>query len=55
MHILLVGFGEVAFSKAQVIDRIQQVGLANAIIAANSHDPFPELEIRLFIILELYE
>jgi hypothetical protein len=54
-HILLIGFGEIAFCKAQVIDRIQQVGLANPIIAANSHDPFPELEISLFIVLELYE
>ena len=54
-YILLVGFGEITFREAEIINRIQQVGLANAIVTANAYNPFPELEICLFVIFELYE
>jgi hypothetical protein len=53
--ILLVGFGEIALGEAEVIDRIEQVGLADAIIATNADDPVLELEGGLGIILELDE
>ena len=54
-NVLLVGFGKIAFCDAEVIDGVQQVGLADPIIAADSYDPFLEFESGLSVILELHQ
>ena len=55
IDVLLIGAGEIALGEAQVVDGIQQIGLAYAVFAANPYDPFPELESRLVVILKLNE
>ena len=55
LYILLIGFGEIAFGKAEIVDRVQQVGLPHPVVAGNADDPFPELETGLAIVLELNE
>ena len=52
---MLIGFGKIAAGETEIIDRIQEIGLAHAVITANAHDPFPELEGVLAVILILYE
>jgi carboxypeptidase Q len=53
VYILLVGPREITPGKAEVINSIQQIGLANTVIAANAYDPFPEPEGRLLVVFEL--
>lgn len=55
MHIPLIGSGKIAPGKGKIVDGIQQIGLAYAIITANPHYPFPELKGGLAVILELDE
>jgi hypothetical protein len=53
--ILAVAPGKITFGKAAVINGIQQVGFANAIGAANAHDPLAERKWRLPVIFKLGE
>ena len=53
LDILLIAAGEIAFGKTEIVDGIEQVCLAYAIVSANAHDPLPELEGSLAIVLEL--
>jgi hypothetical protein len=54
-YILLIGFSKIAFCDAEIINGIQQIGLTDPIIAADSYDPFPEFESGLSVILELHQ
>lgn len=51
-YIGLVAAREIASGEAEVIQGIQEVGLADAIIAADADDPFIEAEGGLRIVLE---
>jgi hypothetical protein len=44
---------KIAFGEAEIVDGIQQVGLANAVTPADTHDPFIETEFPRKIVLEL--
>ena len=44
---------EITFSEAEIVNSIQQVGLANAISAAYANDALGKLELLVKIILEL--
>jgi hypothetical protein len=55
MYILLVGPAKVTLSETEIIQGVQQISLAHAIIAANANDPFPEPESGLGVVLELEE
>jgi hypothetical protein len=39
-HIALVGFAKIAPGKTEIVYGVQQIGFANAIRSAQSHDPF---------------
>ena len=45
--------GEITFCKTQIVNRIQQIGFAHAIAAANTHNALVELELLVKIIFEL--
>jgi len=45
--------GKIAFGKAEIIDRIQEVSLAQAILTADTNYPFIKLKTPVTIILEL--
>ncbi len=45
--------GEVAFGKAEVVNSIQQVGFANAIIATNAHYPVAEIKCLVRVVFKL--
>jgi hypothetical protein len=47
--------GEIAFGKAEVVDGVKQIGLPDAITAANAYDPFPKAKSGLFIVLKLHQ
>jgi hypothetical protein len=51
----LVAAGEIALGETQVIEGVQQVSLADAVIATDTHDPLMKAEPGLFIIFELNE
>ena len=53
LHILLVAAGEITFGETKVIDGVKQVGLPNAIVATETHDPFRKPEGSLGVVLEL--
>jgi hypothetical protein len=55
VYALLVGPGKIALGKTEVIQCIQQVGLADAVVAANADDPFLKPEKGLGVVLELYD
>jgi hypothetical protein len=55
IHILLVGPRKITLGKTKIVDGIQQVGLADSIVAANADDPLGESEGSLPVILELKE
>lgn len=55
MYAELVLPGKIALSKAKVIDGIQQIGLANAIAAADAYDPLGKVEGGLFVVFELHQ
>ena len=55
LYVPRIRFGKIAPGKTKIIDGIQQVGLAHAVVTANSYDALPELEGFLAVILELYE
>jgi hypothetical protein len=44
---------EVAFCEAEVMDGVEQVGLAYAVPAADANDPFGERKLLLHVVLEL--
>jgi len=52
---LLVGPGKITLGKTKIVEGIQQVGLADTIVAANANDPLGESEGSLPVILELKE
>ena len=47
--------GKIAFCKAQVVNRIQEIGLSNAIRAGKAYNPLREGEFLLSVITELRE
>jgi len=53
MYVELVLPGEIALGKAQVVDGVEQIGLSNAIAAADANNPFVESEGGLFVVFEL--
>ena len=53
LDILLVAAGEIAFGETKIIDGVEQVGLTNAIVATETHDPFRKPEGCLAVVLEL--
>ena len=52
-HALLIGAGKITFGETQIIQGIQQVGLANPIIPANADDPLLKGKGRPGIVLKL--
>jgi hypothetical protein len=52
---LLIGAGKIAFGETQIIQSIQQIGLADPIIPANTDDPFLKRKGRPGIVLKLEE
>jgi hypothetical protein len=55
MNVLQIRFGKIAFCETQIIDCVQQIGLANAVAAANANNPFIETEGCMGIIFKLDE
>ena len=55
VNILLVLAGEITFGETQVVDRIKQIGLADAIAAGNPNDPLGKGEIRVKVVFKLKE
>ena len=53
VDIQLVLPGKITFGETEIMDRIQQVGLAYAISSANANDPLREGEVLVEIIFEL--
>lgn len=53
LNILLVGLGEVAAGKAQVVNGVQQVCFADAILAANPDDALTQVKLLVQVIFEL--
>ena len=53
LYILLIGLGKIAFCKTEIIDRVQQVGFADPVLATDADDPFDEVKAGLAIVLEL--
>jgi hypothetical protein len=39
-NVLAIASGKIAFGKTAVINGIEQVGFANAVLPANAYDPF---------------
>ena len=54
-HILTVGTGEIAFCETEIIDRVQEIGLADTVLSANTSDPGIEIKPRLPVVLKLVE
>ena len=52
-HVLTVGFGKIAAGKAEIINSIQQVGLAHAIGAANAYNALSEAEPGLRVVFKI--
>jgi hypothetical protein len=54
-YVLAVAAGKIAFGKATIVDRIQQVRLANAILSANTHYTAGKIKPGLLVIFEMGE
>jgi len=54
-YILLIAPGKIRFGKTEIIDGVEQIGLAHSIISADAYDPIREPESILAVVLELYE
>lgn len=46
---------EIAFCKTEIMDRVEQVGLAHPVAAANTDDPLRKLKVVLKVIFKLIE
>jgi hypothetical protein len=55
MGILCIRTSEIAFGEAQVIYRIQEVGLANTVWSADTDDPGMELKGPVNVVFKLDE
>jgi hypothetical protein len=53
LNVLLVAACEITFGETKIIEGIEQVGLAHAIVATDAYDPFRELKRSLAVVLEL--
>ena len=45
--------GKIAFGKTEIMDRIQQIGFAYPVTAADAHNTFVKTELLVEIIFEL--
>jgi len=54
-HVLAIGAGKIAAGKAEVVDGVQQVGLADPIRPANTDDALAEFEACLVVVFEIGE
>jgi hypothetical protein len=54
-HIRRVAARKIASCKTQIIQGIEQIGFANAVIAANADDPFIKAECGLWVVLKAYK
>ena len=52
-NILLILAREIAFGKAEIMNSIEQIGLANAIAAGDSDNPLGEGKLRMKVVFEL--
>jgi hypothetical protein len=55
LHVGLVAPGEIASGETQIVQRVEQVRFAYAVVATDTHDPLVKAEAGLFIVLELNE
>ena len=55
MNVQLVLPRKITFGKTEVMDSIQQIGLAHTIAAANTNNAFSKIELLVKIIFELKE
>lgn len=53
LHIVTIQPAKIAFGKAEIMDSIQQVCFACAIVAANTNDPFFKIKRTVRVIFEL--
>jgi hypothetical protein len=53
LYVLLVAAREIAFGKTEVIEGVEQVGLAHTVVATDADNSFSEPEGRLAVVLEL--
>jgi dephospho-CoA kinase len=52
-NILAIAAGKIAFGKTTIVNGIEQVGFAHAILSANAHDPFGKGKVADLIVLKL--
>ncbi len=53
LHIISILPGKIAFGKTEIMNSIQQIGLAHAVLTTDPHDPFRKGKRRGTVIFEL--
>ena len=53
MHTIRIRTGEITFGKTEVVDGIKQIGLASAIVTADSHNSFRKTEGLFCVVFKL--
>ena len=54
-HVLAIAAGKIAFGKAAIVDRIQQIRLANSVLPTDTHNAAGKIKPGLLIIFEMGE
>lgn len=54
-HVLAIAAGKIAFGETTIINSVEQVGFAHAILSANAYDPFSKWKVAGLVVLELGE